>query len=365
MPLDRPFRRRVAAVATMMVVVGAALATAGISGADPVRTGGSTSQRCSPAVTAIGYSDALDKVESADGVTVGGLSALDYDTRAGAYVAPVDNDDDEPARLWFFRDLNAPDLLSEPVLLRDADGVSYTGETADLEGLAVLPNGNYLVSSETEPSIRIFSRDGVQQQELPVPERFAVAPAGQASDNATLEGLTVSPDGRRIVAAMEGSLSGDTAGEDHRLLVYRRQHGEYALIKQIGYRTDDGLRISEATFYARNKLLIMEASWNPLTGNRVILYAADLTGATDVSSVDDLAGAPGAMLDKALVADVTGCPDLGAPARQPQTNPLMDNYEAMDVSRSGSDAYAVTLLSDDNFNPTQITRVLRLSAELP
>ena len=140
--------------------------------------------------------------------------------------------------------------------------------TADNEGLAVLPDGDYLVSSETEPSIRIFGRNGVQKSQLPVPARFRVAPAGQATANATLEGLTISPDGQQIVAAMEGTLSGDISatGDDtyRRLLVYRRgANGSYHLAKQIGYQVEPGNRISEVQSYDRGRLLVMEAAYSP------------------------------------------------------------------------------------------------------
>jgi len=40
--------------------------------------------------------------------------------------------------------------------------------------LAVLRNGDYRVSSETEPSIRIYDRNGVQIASLPIPAWFAV-----------------------------------------------------------------------------------------------------------------------------------------------------------------------------------------------
>ena len=76
-------------------------------------------------------------------------------------------------------------MIGGPLVLKKADGTPYDGVTADDEGLAVLPDGDYLVSSEVEPSVRIFGRDGVQKAELPVPARFAVAPAGQATSNAT------------------------------------------------------------------------------------------------------------------------------------------------------------------------------------
>lgn len=66
-----------------------------------------------------------------------------------------------------------------------------------------------------------------------------------------------------------------------------------------------------------------------------------------------------------LVADVTKCPTLGAKAKQPQTNPLMDNYEGMTTTQLIGPVYAVSLMSDDNFGATQITRFLTLAAILP
>ena len=81
-------------------------------------------------------------------------------------------------------------------MLTDPGGTPYDGTTADKEGLAVLPNGDFLVSSEVEPSIRIFGRDGV------------------------------------------------------RFLVYDRgADGGYALTRQVGYRVDVGMRIAEMTAY--------------------------------------------------------------------------------------------------------------------
>jgi hypothetical protein len=86
-------------------------------------------------------------------------------------------------------------VVRDPLVLRKPDGTPCDGTTSDNEGLAVLPDGDHLVSSETEPSVRIYGRDGVQKASLPVPARFDVtgtSPEGQATSNATLEGLTIS-----------------------------------------------------------------------------------------------------------------------------------------------------------------------------
>jgi len=321
---------------------------------------------CPPAATAVSYSDSLDKLVH-DGVTLGGLSDVAWDKRSGSWVSTVDNHGTDPARVWFWRDPAKPRVVRDPLVLRKPDGTAYDGTTSDNEGLAVLPDGDFLVSSETEPSIRIYGRDGVQKNSLPVPARFAVAPAGQATANATLEGLTVTPSGTRIIAAMEGALSGDTDPTLHRFLVYDQgRHGSWSLTGQLAYRADAGERISEVAAYGHDSLLVMEASFSTTTGNGIKLYAVPTTRhAEDVSGVTDLATLPArAVLAKTLVADLVNCPTLGAPSREPQANPLLDNYEGMAVvpARHG---YTVHLISDDNFNPLQFTRVLTLAARLP
>jgi uncharacterized protein len=262
-------------------------------------------------------------------------------------------------------------------VLKKADGTPYTGQTADDEGLAVLPDGDYLVSSETEPSIRIFGRDGVQKGSLPVPARFAVTgttPEGQATANATLEGLTLSPDGRTVIAAMEGALSGDVSAADatlHRFLVYSAgKHGTWTLAKQVAYRADPGQRIPEVAAYGRDSLLVMEASFSPNTGNAVSLFGVTgLSRAKDVSAVANLSAEPGDAVAKKLVANLQSCPTLGATALEPQANPLLDNFEGMAITGSLSagrfHGASVSLISDDNFSAAQRTRVLNLVAKLP
>lgn len=326
---------------------------------------------CSPDALAVNYSDALNKL-SYQGVELGGLSSLAYDRRSGSWISAVDNHGNDPSRIWFIGSPLHPSVTRAPLVLKRADGTPYDGTTADNEGLAVLPDGDYLVSSETEPSIRIFGRDGIQKASLPIPARFAVAPAGEATSNATLEGLTISPDGRTIIAAMEGALSGDVsaAGDAtaHRLLVYNQdRHGAWTLSKQLGYRTDAGMRIPEVAAYGNGSLLVEEASYSPTTGNEVKLYAVTgLTRATDVSGIQNLSTAStNQLLSKRLVADLDTCPTLGATALEPQANPLLDNFEGMAVTGGLLHGYGVSLISDDNFSPTQRTRLLNLVARLP
>jgi hypothetical protein len=189
----------------------------------------------------------------------------------------------------------------------------------------------------------------------------------------TLEGLTIAPSGREIIAAMEGALSGDVSADGdaslHRFLVYDLgDHGQWTLTKQVAYRTDPGMRIPEVTAYSDDSVLVEEASFTATAGNAVELYAVTgLRRAPDVSSVQNLSLAPPRdVLGKRLVADVTACPTLGAIAKEPQTNPLMDNYEGMAFTtplRHG--IVGLSMISDDNFSATQTTRILNLAVRLP
>ena len=331
------------------------------------------SRSCPPAGVALGFSDALDKLD-VNGVRVGGLSSLAYDHTRRAWASTVDNRATEPSRIWFFRNLASPRVVGAPLVLRRPDGTAYDGATADHEGLAVLPDGRFLVSSETEPSIRLFGRDGVEQASLPVPERFAVTgttPAGEATANATLEGLTITADGRRAVAATEGALAGDIAGSGdatyHRFLVYRHGRSGWTLQKQIAYRTEPGQRVPEVAAVGDSDLVVQEAAFDPATGNATQLYLVrDYRRAPDVTDIADLSTTDRPVaVEKRLLADIVACPTSGATSRQPQTNPLLDNYEGMavtgEVTSHGRRLVGISLISDDNFGATQTTRVLNLA----
>jgi hypothetical protein len=364
-----PRRFGIAAAAAMLVT---AVLTPTAATATQAATNAPTTvpRLCPPSAYAVSFSDGLDKLVY-DGAELGGLSDLAWDARSGSWAASVDNHGTDPARIWFFRNLSDPVVTRAPLVLKKPDGTPYDGTDSDNEGLAVLPNGDFLVSSETEPSIRIYGRDGVQISVLPVPARFAVAgttPAGQATNNATLEGLTISPNGLQIVAAMEGALSGDTDPTLHRFLVYDAdRHGGWRLTRQIAYRTDAGNRIPEVAAYGRDSLVVEEAAFSATAGNSVELYAVTgLSRAAEVSSVANLAAAnPRVVVAKKLVANLVGCPTLGAPSRETQTNPLLDNYEGMAITFGGTGLAGISLISDDNFSATQFTRVLNLVAALP
>ncbi|MFD7456208.1 MULTISPECIES: esterase-like activity of phytase family protein [unclassified Streptomyces] len=328
----------------------AALAAAACpTAASPAHAG--ARHACSPSVSVEGFSDALDKT-TYDGTFVGNLSALATD-RDGSLAALSDR-----SALFSLDRRTLQPRAVRP--LADENGAAL-----DSEGLVVDGDGTYLVSSETEPSVRRYSRDGRVLGRLPVPDALRVTPAGRAAVNGTFEGLTLARDGRTLVAAMEYALSGDSAGTVRVQTWRRTAGGDFALAAQYAYRADPGLGVPEITATPDGRLLVLERGFTAGVGNTVRLYLADPRHATDTGGIEYLTGQDGVRpVRKTLLADLADCPDLGATAKQPQPNPLLDNIEAMTVTGRTGNRLNVLLASDDNQNAAQTTRFYSLRVRL-
>ncbi|MEB8337351.1 esterase-like activity of phytase family protein [Streptomyces endophyticus] len=334
--MSRRSVRSVRSVLALAAVSAACLTVSGPASAAPPAAG-----NCSPSVSVTGYSDALDKT-TYDGTFVGNISALATD-RGGRLAALSD-------RSSLFT-LDGRTLAPRSV----APLADEKGAPLDSEGLVVDRDGTYLVTSETEPSIRRYDRSGARVLDrLPVPARLQ----DRARANASFEGLTLLPGGRTLLASMEAPLTGD---EVNRLQTWRRTPtGSFAPAAQYGYRADTNLGISEVTAAPDGRLLVLERGFTSGVGNTVRLYAAELRGAEDTSGMETI-GSGVRLAHKRLLADLADCPSLGAPSHQPQPNPLLDNIEAMTVTGRGPHgALRLLLASDDNQSANQITRFYSL-----
>ncbi|MEU6280041.1 esterase-like activity of phytase family protein [Streptomyces sp. NPDC047028] len=329
---------------TVLATLTAGLAAATcLTAAGPASANAQSRHACSSAVSIDRFSDVLDKT-TYDGTFVGNFSALAVD-RDGSLAALADRSS----------------LFSlDPRTLRPTAVVPLgdeQGAALDSEGLAIDRDGTRLVTSETEPSVRRYSRDGTILDRLPVPSDLRVAPAGRATANETFEGLTLLPGGHTLLASMEDALAGDSDGIV-RFQTWTRHHGHFRLAAQYAYRTDPGLGVPEVQATPDGRLLVLERGFTAGVGNTVRLYLADPRRATDTSGIENLTGQPGVRLvHKRLLADIADCPSLGATAKQPQPNPLLDNIEGMVVTgRDRTGRLRVLLVSDDNQNPAQTTR---------
>ncbi len=306
---------------------------------------------CSPAVSIDGFSDALETA-TVDGRPVANLSALAA-RPDGTVLALSDRS------VLFTLDQTAQrPLAARPLADR-------TGGQLDSEALVVDRDGTLLVTSETGPSISRYTPAGRWVEDLPVPAALQVAPTGRATTNATFEGLTLAPDGRTLVASMEGPLSGDDPGLV-RLATWTRDRpgAPFTPSAQYALRPDPGLGISDLAPTGDGRLLVLERGYAVGAGSTIHLALADPAGADDVSRADRLpADAP--TVRTTTLADLGACPSLGAIAHQPQANPLLDNIEGMTVTgRAPDGSLSLLLVSDDNEHANQITRTYRLRARV-
>ncbi|MEV5961985.1 esterase-like activity of phytase family protein [Kribbella sp. NPDC051952] len=328
---------------------------------------------CSKDATFLGFSDALDKT-TFDGQPVAGLSALNVTGRHSA-VALVDNVATTPARVFNLRINSKPTSagVDGMTILRRPDGTPYNGADFDGEGLVVERGGRtILATSEREPSIRRFRlSDGKEIASLPVPSRFQVAPAGEATSNATFESLAVSGDGLSLFAGMEGPLASDGTDADgrtrNRIIRYLGLPGHgYRPVAQYAYKPDPGLALVELAWVSPTELVSMERTFTPGVGNTIRIFTVSLRRAADVTGRASLANAPaGVFLQKKQLFDLVNCPPSGAVAKQPQPNPLLDNVEGLALGGYlPGGRRQLYLMSDDNNGATQITRLYSLAVDL-
>jgi hypothetical protein len=340
---------------TFPVALSALMAAAVLPSSVPSAVAGTEkAAACSRYADITGFSDALDKT-TFGGFAVSELSGLAVDTD-GRLLAVADES-------YLF---TLDPRTKKPVAVRPL--ADEDGQPLDSEAVAVDRDGSRLITSETEPSIVRFTRSGTAVGHLPVPTALKVAPAGRATHNLTFEGLTLQPGRHTLVASMEGALSGDGA-DIRRFQTWRRTtpRGEFRVSAQFAYRADTGLNISDISSAGDGRLLVLERGYTTGVGNTVRVYLADLAHASDVSRVENVTDGSGVRLaGKTLLADIAACPSLGATAKQPQPNPLLDNIEGITVTgRTPGGRLRLLLVSDDNGNATQTARLYYLTTSLP
>ncbi|MFJ2400048.1 esterase-like activity of phytase family protein [Streptomyces xanthochromogenes] len=351
-------RTLVTAAATASLAVAASVTVTDASAA--VRPPAGVPHACSASTALDGFSDGLDKTLF-QGTVVGNLSGLAVDTD-GTIAALSD-------RSQLFNLKIGKNLAAAPT--RVVPLADEKGAQLDSEAVVVERDGTRLITSEFEPSIRHYDRDGTLLDRLPVPDALRVAPAGRAIANATFEGLALQPGGHTLIASMEAPLSGDAKDAAGRTLVRfqtwhrARTKGGFTIAGQYAYPVEPNAGVSEITATGDGRLLVLERGFTAGVGNSVRLFLADPRGASDVSKVENLPG-PARSLRKTLLADIGACPSLGATAKQPQPNPLLDNIEGLAVTgRTRDGRLRLLLVSDDNENPVQTTRLYALTVRLP
>jgi hypothetical protein len=317
--------------------------------------------------------------------TVGGLSGLDYDPAQDLWVAV--SDDPRDARFYTLRLPLSAERLGTPELL-DVTRLAAPPQP-DAEAIRWRPGaGTLLWSTEgdvrhgTAPSLHESARDGRLLRSFTLPPHFAVDPAGRRGPrhNLGLEGLALTSDGGQAWVAMENALLQDgpepTVGQPGgpcRFTLFDlasgRALGQRAYIPEPipqaprvpGVFADNG--VSEVLMLDAGRMLVLERAYAVGMGNTLRLFRVDLASGDDTLAVDTLVPGRFRPLAKTLVADLSAW--LGSGLSR------LDNTESLawgPVLPATADRPAqrtLVLLSDDNFNPGQVTQFVAFALTEP
>lgn len=278
---------------------------------------------------------------------------------------------------------------------------SILGLSFDPEGFAVAPNGNFYVSDEYGPSVYEFSRNGTFIRVLTSPSNIIPQQDNNTlnyvdgrptittgrQDNRGFEGLTLTPDGKKLYAVLQDPLVDEGSPDGRRSHNVRivefdtgtgNSTGQYIYqlesLAEINDRipgTDNdfgansqGRNIGVSAIIALNddEFLILErdnrglgvedvVGANPVASKRV--YKISLTGATDVSSIS-LAGT------NSLPADVVPVSKSTSPfidvAELLKAGGLVipEKFEGITIGPKLNDgSYAIILGTDNDYSVTQ------------
>jgi hypothetical protein len=267
---------------------------------------------------------------------------------------------------------------------QQADGSNYPdiarfnargGEVADIETIRIDPlDGSIWYGSEGDrkrnlnPFVKHAGRDGAYISTLPVPAMFKVWSDKElgARDNMSFEGLSFAPDGKSLWIGMEtalyqdGPISSPAGGSVARMTHLDRSGkvlGQFAYpVEAIpaapapGKFADNG--VSEILAISDHQLFAIERSGvegaDGTFKNYVRLYEMDVGDATDVRNIASLKGANYVPARKRLVLNLN---TLGLPK--------VDNLEGIAWGPKLPNGHdSLIMVSDDNFNRTQVTQFL-------
>jgi hypothetical protein len=275
--------------------------------------------------------------------------------------------------------------LSQTLLQRTPGAPS----ALDPEGIALTKSGTILVSSEgvgTEPrlppAIVEYAQDGRFIRQLPVPPRFVPNQKGPLRTgvrrNGGFESLTITPDFTRLYTATELALTQDgpdgafLEAQRVRIVEYVADAASYRPAREFVYELSaleqpqfvagfsvNGL--SELLAVNGTELLALERGFVQIRGgrlgvNRIRLFRIALDEATDVSTLDSLAGRKDVKpVRKTLVQD------FSALAGRSLRLLNLENFEGLAWVGGGSGPdRSLLAVSDDNFNAFQVTAFLLL-----
>ena len=314
-----------------------------------------------------------------EGTVVGGRSGLDRAPDGTWFFLSDDRAERGPARFYTATLHLTSDSLAVQftgmVPLQQPDGTPFPEFGVDPEAIrydtarnAVVWTSEGDIRNGLDPFVRRATLRGSHIATFPLLARFRAG--GGPRNNGVFEGLSQGSDdtfwlATELPLTQDGPAPTPTPAETPiRLTLLDEADGTARA--QYAYHLDavaaapnpsDGFAVNGVTEILAldgQRLLVLERSFSIGQGNTVRLYLADITGATDVLGHDALSREPYTPVTKHLLLDFA---DL--PLR------LVDNLEGLAYGPDLPDGRrTLVLVSDNNFNPLQITQVIALALDV-
>lgn len=306
---------------------------------------------------------------------LGGLSGITYDSQQNLYYALSDDRAIQGPARFYTLEIELNPLVVTPIgvtPLVDQNSRPFPPYSVDPEGIAFTRRNTLFISSEgdverdIQPFIKEFSLEGKELQSLPIPDKFRAENGQGIRNNLAFESLTLSPSEQFLYTATESALVQDgepanlETGTPIRILQYDLITGQP--VQEFYYLTErvltepnypDGFMIHglvELLAWDETRLLSLERGFTEDVGTTVLLYEVSLEGATDIQQIKSLKDVDIQNIQPAKKRLLLDLETLGIP---------LDNLEGMTFGPNLADGRrSLILVSDNNFNPLQVTQFL-------
>ena len=322
-----------------------------------------------------------------DNTEIGGLSGIDYVNGTWYMISDAGN---APIR-FYTADIDFDENgfnsfeITNVIELKDASGASFANGIVDPESIRVTPNGNLVWSSEgnvdegVDPAVLFASVDGTYISEATLADKFKVSEDEESGPrhNAVFEGLSLEHSGNGYWVATEhpllqdGRAPGIQDTESPVRIANINEDGTFG--KEFAYELDPVARrasvfsitvsgLVEILEYDEDKFFVLERSFSTGFsdgGNTVKIYDVDASLATDVSSIEALAGASFEKATKTLLFDFETI-------RDQLTNGVVDNIEGITFGPELENGKrSLVVVADNNFSSfgAQLNQFILLEIE--
>jgi hypothetical protein len=324
---------------------------------------------------------------------LGGLSGIVYDQTTKKLLAISDDRGfvNEPRFYEFDLVLNEKSFQVTPskmTKLKSKELSYFKKGYADFEAIALLKNGDILVSSEgginknppLNPEVILFSANGDYKSQLSIDNKFLPYPTKTdpprgPRDNQSFETLTLALDGQTLFLATEETLlqDGPTTTINESSLIRIILHKDLKAFKEVTYPLEKieplkGVDLSPGTTgltdiaaIDENNFYTLERTYLPFQNKNIIrIFKCQINEeTTNVINFPTLANQKLVTVKKTLVADLDDFLNLMTPAS-------LDNIEGIAFGPDlANKKKTLIVVSDNNFGKTQRTLFMAFEINPP